>query len=91
MKVCAACAGPLPPSDPGPTIRSEQETYHLACAPPALLEGALEEHRAIVRKGVRYFVGKYSELSAEDGDLGSRFLELGRALAAEQNRRRPLG
>lgn len=73
--------------DPRPAIRSEGEAYHLACAPPPLLESAAEEYRAIVRKGVRYFVGKYSCEPVEEAQLGERFLELGRALDAESLRR----
>lgn len=87
MIVCATCAGPLPPSDPRSGIRSGNAIYHLACAPSALLESASEEYRAIVRKGVRYFLEKYGEPAAEGSDLGARFLELGHALEAERDRR----
>jgi hypothetical protein len=87
MSTCAACAGPVSPADPRPTIRADQQVYHVTCAPRALLETASEEYRAIVRKGVRYFVGKYTELAVEDRDLGTRFLELGRELEAERLRR----
>jgi hypothetical protein len=87
MTVCAICAGPLGASDPRPTVRSEDAVYHLACAPTTLLESASEEYLAIVRKGVRYFVEKYSSSPVEAAEVGARFLELGRALDAERHRR----
>ncbi|MGA8542242.1 MAG: hypothetical protein WB947_01670 [Thermoplasmata archaeon] len=87
MTGCTGCAGPLPPADSRPTVRFEASVFHIACAPSALLESATEEYRAIVRKGVRYFVEKYSGPSPEGSDVGARFLELGHSLEAEQARR----
>lgn len=87
MTACAKCGEPIQPSGPRAAIRSGDDVYHVACAPAALVESALEEYRAILRKGVRYFVEKYGTLPSADPDLGLHFLELGRALEAEQHRR----
>jgi hypothetical protein len=86
MTSCAGCAGDVDPHAALPGIRSGSEVYHLACAPTALLDSASEEYRAIVRKGVRYFVEKFGE-PPSGGDLGTRFLDLGRAVEAERVRR----
>jgi hypothetical protein len=87
MTVCGACGGPLGPSDSRPAIRGDGVVYHIGCAPSAVVQAVSEEYRAIVRKGVRYFVEKYSESSVGDGEIGVRFLELGRAIEAERSRR----
>jgi hypothetical protein len=54
-----------------------------------LVVSAAEEYRAILRKGVRYFVEKYSVDSVGVADIGARFLVLGQALESEIRRRPP--
>jgi len=49
-----------------------------------LVELASEEYRAILRKGVRYFLEKYSGPPGTNPDLGVEFLELGKAVEAER-------
>lgn len=87
MTACAKCDRSLPDSNREPTLRAEGKVYHLSCAPEALVNAATEEYRAILRKGVRYFVEKHGEGPVEAGELGRRFLELGRALETEAGRR----
>ena len=87
MSACGACGRALPTSEDAPTIHGGSGSFHLGCAPPDLVVAASEEYRAIVRKGVRYFVEKYSSSVGEGGDLGARFLDLGRALESERARR----
>jgi hypothetical protein len=87
MTPCAACGEPLPPSDRRPAVRAGGEVYHVSCAPSSLIESASEEYRAVIRKGVRYFVEKYGDAPAENADVGARFLELGHAIESERERR----
>jgi hypothetical protein len=87
MTACAACAGAIEPGGSRSALRSGERVYHVACAPTELLESASEEHRAIVRKGVRYFVEKYSAGPEGDPDVGRSFVELGRAIDVERERR----
>jgi hypothetical protein len=87
MTNCSGCNRPVVPSDTQPALRSGPEEYHLSCAPEAMLEAAAEEYRAIVRKGVRYFVEKYSVGAVEAPEVGRRFSELGQAIEAESGRR----
>jgi len=87
MAECSSCGGPLQPDDPRPTLRSEGAAYHLSCAPSDLVDRASEEYRAILRKGVRYFMDKYAEVASPTSNLGARFLDLGRALEGERERR----
>jgi hypothetical protein len=84
---CAVCGKPLLMGDPRPVLRSGEAHYHLTCAPSAVIEGAAEEYEAILRKGVRYFVEKYTEPTDSASDMGSRFLGLGRAIEVERSRR----
>jgi len=87
MTNCSGCNRPVLSSDAQPALRSGPEEYHLSCAPQAMLEAAAEEYRAIVRKGVRYFVEKYSVGAVETPEVGRRFSELGQAIEAESDRR----
>jgi len=89
MEDCATCGRPLGPGDPRPTLRSDGSAFHLSCAPSELVDRASEEYRAIVRKGVRYFVEKYAGTLPTSADASVRFLELGRAIEAERARRSP--
>jgi hypothetical protein len=89
MSGCAGCGRPLQGDPGGPAIRDGGVPYHLACAPVPLLLAASEEYRAIVRKGVRYFLEKYGDGTTEGEDLVRRFLDLGRAVEAERERRGP--
>jgi hypothetical protein len=68
-------------------VREASGWYHLRCVPGPLLDAACEEYRAILRKGVRYFVEKYAAGPLDGPELGARFLDLGRALKNEQERR----
>jgi hypothetical protein len=88
MNGCAACSAPVADA-PGetPPLRAGSQFYHLACAPAELLDAATDEYRAIVRKGVRYFVEKYGEPASAGSDVGARFVALGRALEGERERR----
>jgi hypothetical protein len=88
MVACAACGKPIPPDRSAPAIRSGEAVYHLRCAPGQLIEGASEEYQAILKKGVRYFVEKYSSLPEPSADVGNDFLELGRAFEAEREHRK---
>lgn len=87
MTKCGACGAQLTLSGSTPSIRSGDIAYHLACAPTPLVEGASEEFRAVMKKGVRYFVDKYSDTTASPEMMGKRFLELGQAIEAERERR----
>jgi len=87
MTGCAKCAEAASPAGARSLVRSGDVVYHLECAPPELIESGSEEYRAILRKGVRYFVEKYAVDRPADPELGGRFLELGRALDAERARR----
>jgi hypothetical protein len=87
MADCAACHRPIRPAEIPPVVRAEGGVYHIGCAPVTLIEASTDEYRAIVRKGIRYFVEKYGEGSVPESDLGRRFLELGIALEAERDRR----
>jgi len=51
------------------------------------VEQASEEYRAILRKGVRFFLEKYAGSPGTNPDLGVEFLELGKAVEAERARR----
>jgi hypothetical protein len=87
LEACSGCGQPLLPTDPRPVLRSTDARYHLTCAPIGVLESAEEEYQAILRKGVRYFVEKYEGSLDLKSDIGTRFLELGRALEQEHERR----
>jgi hypothetical protein len=86
MDTCPTCGGPFR-SDGVATIHSGGSRFHLPCATTELLDRAVEEYRAILRKGVRYFLEKYSELPASGEVVGDRFLEFGRQLEAERAHR----
>jgi hypothetical protein len=86
MDACAVCG--QSPSDTRPAFRSGGSIYHLACAPTDFLESAAEEYRAILRKGIRYFVDKYSVRGSETAEPGPVFAQLGPAIEAERERRR---
>ncbi|HTW39257.1 MAG TPA: hypothetical protein VMF04_00100 [Thermoplasmata archaeon] len=86
MTDCVACGQPT--SDARPSIRAGSLVYHVACAPPELLDAASEEYRAILRKGVRYFLEKYAEPESPATDPGPAFLRLGQAIEAERGKRR---
>ncbi len=45
-------------------IGIEEKVFHLSCAPDQLVDDALEEWSAIVKRGVTYFVGKYQPPNA---------------------------
>jgi hypothetical protein len=85
MTPCAKCGAALSEERPG--IRAESGVFHVTCAPSELVERASDEYRAIVRKGVRYFVEKYAEEGRSESDTGAEFLRLGRELEAERTRR----
>jgi hypothetical protein len=87
MSVCVGCGRPLDSPQGGPNLRSDSGTFHIGCAPAELVERASEEYQAILRKGVRYFVDKYSGTPSSAADLGVRFWELGRAIEEERERR----
>jgi hypothetical protein len=87
MANCAACGRAVVPSDEISTLRSDAGSFHLACAPNELVERASEEYRAILRKGVRYFVDKYAGFPSPTADLGGQFGDLGRAVEGERERR----
>ncbi len=85
MPECVGCRQGVAPPDPA--LRGPGGSYHLGCAPAPLLEAAIEEHAAIVRKGVRYFVEKYDGSAEAAGDWGARFVALGSALDRERQSR----
>jgi hypothetical protein len=87
VATCPVCKQQILPDDPIGPLRSGDELYHVACAPSMLIESVAEEYQAILKKGVRYFVEKYSDPSAPAADFGSRFLALGRAVEVERERR----
>jgi len=87
MVDCAACGRAVGSADEPPPLRSEGRFYHLACAAPELLDQVSEEYRAIVRKGIRYFVDKYAGPDSADSDPAPRFLTIGRAVEEERARR----
>jgi hypothetical protein len=87
MSVCVACGKPISLDGTQPVLRSADAIYHLTCAPGELLESAGDEYQAILKKGVRYFVEKYSGPAEPPLDPGARFLNLGRAVEAERERR----
>jgi hypothetical protein len=97
---CPACGRALAESDTPRAIQDgENGAYHLRCAPAGLLRQADEEWSAVLRKGVRYFVAKYGisgavidarspAISPSHGDeIGAVFLELGKAVREELDRR----
>jgi hypothetical protein len=86
MTDCAGCRTSVD-SGPGGAIRSGARCFHLPCAPAALLAEAQEEYDAILRKGVRYFLEKYSVGGRESVPPVAQFLELGSALATERAHR----
>ncbi|MFZ3356165.1 MAG: hypothetical protein WA549_05325 [Thermoplasmata archaeon] len=86
MTNCADC-GAVIGSDPRPAIRSGPQSYHLTCAPAALLAEAQDEYEAILRKGVRYFLEKYHVGPTEAAHPGPQFVALGSAIATERTRR----
>ena len=86
MSDCRACGRPMPGSELA--ILSGTIPYHVACAPPELIDAASEEYRAILRKGVRYFLEKYGDPVAAEGDPGAAFLALGSAIEKERGKRR---
>jgi hypothetical protein len=85
MTDCLGCGAALSVDRPG--LRSEAGPFHLPCAPSDLIEHASEEYRAIVRKGVSYFVQKYADAPTSLPDPGAEFLRLGNALEQERARR----
>ncbi len=87
MRPCAGCGTAVTSADPGPSLRDGDQVFHMACAPPALITSASEEYRAILRKGVRYFLDKYGGASDGERNLGEGFLCLGQAIEAERDRR----
>jgi hypothetical protein len=87
MSACASCGGALDPTDSRSILRVGTESYHLACAPLEVVDQAAEEYRAILRKGVRYFVEKYSGPVPPTADVGAQFLSLGRSVEEERERR----
>ena len=87
MTECDECGQELAPTDRCSALRQGTAWYHLACAPRELVATAFEEHQAILRKGIRYFVEKYSAAPADALQLGATFVDLGRALEAERARR----
>jgi hypothetical protein len=87
MTNCPACGGAIDPGGSPPSLRAGEHRYHPSCAPPEVVAAALEEYEAILRKGIRYFVEKYGDTPPSPAELGTRFLNLGRALEAERERR----
>jgi hypothetical protein len=88
MVTCSSCGRPFSASESELSFRSGDALYHVACAPTALLDSASEEFEAVLRKGIRYFVEKYSGPEGPPGDPGARFLALGRAIEQERSRRK---
>lgn len=86
MTGCAVCGASVDGAS-SPGFRADGATYHLGCAPIRLIEVASEEYRAIVRKGVRYFVEKYGAEDSVPDEAGARFVSLGHAIEAERARR----
>lgn len=87
MTACGGCRRELDPATEPQFLRSADRVYHLPCAPAELLAAASEEYRAIVRKGIRYFVDKYEGPGVADPDVARKFLELGRSIDGEIARR----
>jgi hypothetical protein len=85
MPECTGCRRAVSASED--TIRGPAGPYHMGCAPNSLVEAAAEEHAAIVRKGVRYFVEKYDGFPSATTDWGPRFVALGTALQRERSSR----
>ncbi len=100
MVKCSGCGKAI---EGGDTINIglEDKTYHIACAPDQLLGDALEEWNAIVKRGVKYFVGKYQPPKARPSgysNLDSRkdgpanyirlFTDVGEALRTETGKRK---
>jgi hypothetical protein len=86
MTTCAVCQLGID-LEGGFGIRSGDQAFHIGCAPEALLMEACDEYEAIVRKGVRYFVEKYSVGAADPKNAAPRFMQLGAILEAERQRR----
>jgi hypothetical protein len=87
MTSCRGCGQSLSPTAADPALRGGESSYHLRCAPDDLLATAAEEYRAIVRKGVRYFVEKYGGEPLGEGSVAQGFLALGDAVEEERRRR----
>jgi hypothetical protein len=87
MTACRGCGADLGSVRPGIVFRTGDSLYHFPCAPGDLLAAASEEYRAIVRKGVRYFVEKYSTLPQDESSVLQGFLALGDAIDQERGRR----
>ena len=87
MIQCSACGKPVGVGGGEPSLRHGQMIYHVRCAPQDVIETVAAEYQAILRKGVRYFVEKYSGSSNPESDLGGQFLALGGAVLEEQLRR----
>jgi hypothetical protein len=85
MTECSACR--QPGTEERPLVRTEALFFHTQCAPRELIESASEEYRAILRKGVRYFVEKYSVDASAQTDPAEEFLRLGNAIEAERSQR----
>lgn len=92
MVSCAACGKLISTQERADGIRERDQAYHVSCAPDDLLDDAASEWKAILDRGLTYFVKKYSvQGRAKPGGRQANvglFAELGKALAEESRRRK---
>ncbi len=91
MVNCSACGKTISGKGRDQGIRERELVYHISCAPSDLLDDAVSEWNAILDRGIKYFVRKYSPRAGKRSggratNVGD-FADLGVALIAETKRR----
>ncbi len=89
MVSCAACGKLISAQGSASGIRERDQVYHIHCAPDDLLGDAATEWGAILDRGMKYFVKKYS-IRKKPGDRFAhvgRFSDMGRGITAELKKR----
>lgn len=92
MVACGVCGKEIRRGGGANGIHERDQVYHIECAPEDLLDDAASEWSAIFRKGVKYFIKKYSVHMKSGGRLAyvDRFADMGRGITAELKRREKL-
>ena len=91
MAICSACRKQISGKEGDRGIRERDHVYHIACAPNDLLDDAASEWSAILDRGVRYFVKKYSPRGVRPGGRAAyidHFADMGKEIAAETSGRK---
>ncbi len=94
MVACKACGKKVATEAGGIGVRERDQAYHIACAPDDLLGDALSEWDAILDRGIKYFVKKYSvtdqkkALKLNRQSYSAQFARMGEALKNELRERK---